>query len=84
MKLKKTKPICVLGVACAEEGNPHVFLGCGDEDQNPFFGRREGGTSSNPHPKELNFVTVINSVKDCFVLDGLRTGIVKNKFKFNL
>jgi hypothetical protein len=53
-----------LGVA--GEGNPHVFFGCGDEERNPFFGRRERGTSSNPHPKELNFVTVIDIVKDCF------------------
>ena len=45
-----------------------IFLGCGAEEQNPYFGRREGGTSSNPHPKELNFVTVINIVKDCFCL----------------
>ena len=67
MKLKKTKPLRVLGVA--GEGNPHVFfLGCGDVERNPFFGRREGGTSSNPHPKELNFVTVIDIVKDCFCL----------------
>ena len=35
---------------CCREGNPHVFLGFGDEERNPFFGRREGGTSSNPHP----------------------------------
>ena len=38
------------------------------EERNPYFGWREGGTSSNPHPKELNFVTVINIVKDCFCL----------------
>ena len=44
------------------------FWDVGMKNGTHFFGRREGGTSSNPHPKELNFVTVIDIVKDCFCL----------------
>ena len=66
MKLKKTKPLRVLGVA--GKGNPHIFWGCGDEERNPFFWQKGGWNFLKSTPKELNFVTVIDIVKDCFCL----------------
>ena len=66
MKLKKTKPLRVLGVA--GEGNHMYFWDVGMKNGTHFFGRREGGTSSNPHPQRVKFCYSNDVVKDCFCL----------------
>ena len=71
MKLKKTKPLRVLGVA--GEGNPHIFLGCGDEERNPFFWQKGGWNFLKSTPQRVKFCYSNKFCERLFkiVLDGL-------------